>query len=114
MNGGFDVRAVEVCGSAFGGVDELGGERKYVPEERALLVDFVNVEAGVVCQGSIIDHVENVAVGFAGVIEEYSGLVAGRWEGKIFFPQVGISAGFVKTFKLGDERVVEFEEGLIL
>ena len=81
---GFDVRTVEVGGGAFGGVDELGWEGDDVPEERALLVDFVNVEAGIDCQGGIVNHIEDVAVGFASVIEEHGWLVSGRWEGEIF------------------------------
>ena len=37
MNGGFDVRAVEIGCCAWVGVHELGGEGEDVPEERALL-----------------------------------------------------------------------------
>lgn len=114
VDGGFDVRAIEVGGSAFGGVDELGGEGEDVPEEGALLVDFVDVEAGVVCQGGIIDHVENIAVGFAGVVEEYGWLVSGRWECEVLFSEVGVSAGLVETFELGEERGIELKEGLVL
>ena len=114
VDGGFDICAVEVCGrGACGAVDELGGEGEDVPEQRALLVDFVNVEAGVVGQGSIVNQIEDVAVGFAGVVEEYGWLVSGGWEGEVFFAEVGVSAGFVETFKLGEERVVELEEGLV-
>ena len=113
VDGSFDVRAVEVGHGAFGGVDELGGEGEDVPEERALLVDFVDVEAGVVLQGGVVDHIEDVAVGFAGVVEKHGWLVSGRWEGEVFFSVFGIAAGLVKTFELGEERVVELEEGLI-
>ena len=114
VDGGFDVCAVEVGGGgACGGVDELGGEGKDIPEERALLVDFVDVEAGVVGQGGIIDQIEDVAVGFTGVVEEYGWLIARRWEGEVFFAEVSVSAGFVETFELGEERGIEFEEGLI-
>lgn len=103
VDGGFDVGAVEIDGSTFGGVDELGGEAEDVPEERALLVDFVDVKAWVIGQGGIVDHVEDVAVGFAGVVEEYGGLVSRRWEGEVFVAEGSVSAGFVETFELGDE-----------
>ena len=103
VDGGFDVGAIEIDGSTFGAVDELGGEAENVPEERALLVDFVDVEAGVVHQGGIVDHVEDVAVGFAGEVEEYCGLVSRRWEGEVFVAEGGVSAGFVETFELGNE-----------
>ena len=95
MDGGLDVRAVEIGGCAFGGVDELGGEGEDVPEERALLVDFVDVEAGIVGQGCGVDHVEDVAVGFTGVVEKHRCLVSWWWEGEVFFSEVGVSAGFV-------------------
>ena len=114
VDGGFDVRTVEIGGGAFGGVDELGGEGDDVPEERALLVYFVNVEAGIDCQGGIINHVEDITGGLAGVIEEHGWLVSGRWEGEIFLSYVGISAGFVKAFELSKERVIELEHGLVL
>lgn len=103
MDGGFDVGAVEVGGSAVGSVDELGGEGEDVPEKRALLVHFVDVEAGVVCQGGQVDLVEDIAVGFASVVEEDGCLVTGRWEGEVLFSEIGVSAGFVETFKLGEE-----------
>ena len=114
VDGGFDICAVEVCGGgACRGVDELGGEGEDVPEQWALLVDFVDVEAGVVGQGGIVNQIEDVAVSFAGVVEEYGWLVSGGWEGEVFFAEVGVSAGFVETLKLGEERVVELEEGLV-
>ena len=48
MDGGLDVRAVEIgCWGAGRVVDELGGEGEDVPEEGALLVYFVDVEAGI-------------------------------------------------------------------
>ena len=114
MNGGFDVGAIEVGGCTFGGVDELGGEGEDVPEERTLLIDFVDVEARIVCQGGIVNHIEDIAVGFTGVVEKYCWLVSGRWEGEIFLSHFGVSAGFVETFELGKERGVELEEGLVL
>ena len=49
VDGGFYICAVEVSGGAACGlVDELGREGEDVPKQRALLVDFVDVEAGVV------------------------------------------------------------------
>lgn len=114
VNGCLDVCAVEVRGGAFGGVDELGGEGEDVPEEGTLLVDFVDVEAGVVGQGGGVDQVEDVAVGFAGEVEEYGWLVSGRGKSQVFFSKVGVSAGFVEAFEFGEERVVELEKGLVL
>lgn len=114
VDGGFDVRPVEVGRCAFGGVDELGGEGEHVPEQGALLVHFVDVEAGVVRQGGVVDLVEDIAVGFAGVVEEHGWLVAGGWEGEVFGAEVGVSAGFVEAFELGEEGGVELEEGLVL
>ena len=114
MDGCFDVRAIEVGGCAFGGVDELGGEGEDVPEERTLLIDFVDVEAGIVCQGGIVNHVEDIAVGFAGVVEKHCWLVSRRWEGEVFLSYVGVSARFIETFELSKERGIELEEGLVL
>lgn len=114
VDGGFDIFAVEVCGGgACGLVDELGGEGEDVPKQRALLVDFVDVEAGVVGQRGLIDHIEDVTVGFAGVVEEYGWLVSGGWECEIFLAEGSVSAGLVKTFKLGKERVIELEKSLV-
>lgn len=114
VDGGFDICAVEVSGGgACGGVDELSGEGEDVPKQRALLVDFVDVEAGVVGQGGIVNQIEDVAIGFAGVVEEYGWLVSRGWEGEVFFAEGGVSAGFVEIFKLGEERVIELEEGLV-
>lgn len=109
VDGGFDVGAVEVCGGAFGGVDELGGEGEDVPEERALLVDFVDVEAGIVGQGGVVDQVKNIAVAFGGEVEVFGWLVSRRREGEVLFSQVGVSAGFIETVELSDERLVELE-----
>ena len=115
VDGGFDVGAVEVGGwGVVGAVDELGGEGEHVPEEGALLVHFVDVEAGVVGQGGVVDQVEDVAVGFARVVEEDGRLFAGWGEGEVFFAVVGVAAGFVEPFELGEEGVVEFEQGLVL
>ena len=113
MDGGFDVRAVEVGRGAGGGVDELGGEGEHVPEQRALLVHFVDVEAGVVGQGGVVNHVEDVTIGFAGEVEEHGWLVPGGWEGEVFFAEGGVPAGFVEAFELGEEGGVELEEGLV-
>ena len=114
VDGGFDVGAVEVGGwGVVGAVDELRGEGEHVPEEGALLVDFVNVEARVVGQGGVVDHVEDVAGGLAGVVEVDGGLVAGGGEGEVFFAVVGVAAGFVERFELGEEGVVELEHGLV-
>ena len=115
MDGGFHVGPVEIRGGgAVGAVDELGREGEHVPEERALLVHFVDVEAGVVFQGRVVDLVEDVAGGFARVVEVYGGLGTGRGEGEVFFAVVGEAAGFVQAFELGEEGGVELEEGLVL
>ena len=96
VDGGFDICAVEVCGGgACGSIDELGGEGENVPKQRALLVDFVDVEAGVVGQCGLINQIEDVTVGFAGVVEEYGWLVSGGREGEVFFAEFSVSAGFV-------------------
>ncbi len=114
MDGGFDVGAVKVCVGAVGGVDELGGEGEDVPEEGALLIHFVDVEAGVVGQGGIVDQIEDIAVGFAGEVEEFGRLVARRREGEVFFAEIGEAAGLVETVELGHEGLVELEEGFVL
>ena len=114
VDGGFDVRAVEVSCGAGGGVDELGGEGEDVPEEGALLVDFVDVEARVVCEGGVVDEVEDVAVAFGGEVEVFGGLVSGWGEGEVFFAEVGVAAGFIEAVDLGEEGLVELEEGLVL
>ena len=114
VDGGFDVGSVEVGGCAFRGIEECGREGEHVPEEGALLVDFVDVETGVEGQCGSVDQVENVTVGLAGVVEVYRGLVSGRWEGEILFSEVGVSAGFIETLDFGDEGVVESEHSLVL
>ena len=114
VDGGFDVGAVEVCGGAVGGVDELGGEGEDVPEEGALLVDFVDVEAGVVGQGGVVDQVQDIAVAFGGEVEVFRGLVSRRREREVFFSEVCVSAGFIETVDLIEERLIELEEGLVL
>lgn len=113
MEGGFDVGPIKVSGCAFGGVDELGGEGEHVPEEGALLVDFVNVEAGVYGQRGVVDHAEDVAIGFAGEIEEFGGLVAGWGEGEVFFAESGVAAGLVERFEGGENGGVEVEDVLV-
>ena len=113
MDGGFDVRAIEVCGCAVGGVEELGGKGEDVPEERTLLIDFVYVETRVDCQSRVVDHVEDVAISLTGKIEEHCWLISGRREGQVFFSEVGVTAGFVETFNFGEERLIELEKGLI-
>ena len=115
VDGGFHVGAVEICSTgSIGGVDELGGEADDVPKQRALLIDLVDVEARVVSQGGFVDQVENIAVGFAGEVEELGWLVSGRWEGEVCVSKVGVAARLVKAFELREERVIEFEEGLVL
>ena len=114
VDGGFDVCAVEVCGGAFGGVDELGGEGEDVPEEGALLVYFVDIEAGVVGQGGVVDQVQDIAVAFSGEIEVFRWLVSWRREREVFFSEIGVSAGFIETVDLSEERLIELEEGLVL
>lgn len=114
MDGGFDVRAVEVCGGAVGGVEELGGKGEDIPEERTLLIDFVDVETGVDCQSRVVDHVEDVAISLTGKIEEHCWLISGRGEGQVFFSEVGVAAGLVETFDLSEERFIELEKGLVL
>ncbi len=113
MDGGFDVGTVEVGVCAFGGVDELGGEGKHIPEKWALLVDFVDVEAWIYGQGGVVDHGEYVAVGFASIVEEFGGLVAGWWEGEVCIAEGGIAAGFVEGFEGGNEGGIEVEDVLI-
>lgn len=113
MQGGFNVRAVEVDGRAFRGVDELRGEAERVKEERALLDDFVDVEARVYGQGGVVDHVEDVAGGFRGVVEVFGRLVAGWGEGEVFGAEGGVAAGFVEGFEGGDEGGVEVEDVLV-
>ena len=92
VQGGFHVGPVEICVCACGSVDELGGKGEHVPEQRTLLVDFVDVEAGVYGEGGVVDHVEDVAVGFAGEVEVFGWLIA-RWgKGEIFISESGVAA----------------------
>ena len=74
MHGGFNVGPAEVDVSTCGRVDEFGGEAEDVPRQGTHLSDFVDVETGVRVEGGLVDEVEEVAVGFAGVIEEYGRL----------------------------------------
>ena len=71
MHGSFNVGQVEVDVSTCGRVDEFGREAEDVPRQGTYLGDFVDVEAGVKVEGSLIDEVEEVAVSFASVVEEY-------------------------------------------
>ena len=71
MHGSFNVGQVEVDVSTCGRVDEFGGEAEDVPRQGTYLGDFVDVEAGVRVEGGLVDEVEEAAVGFAGVVEEY-------------------------------------------
>lgn len=103
VQGGFDVGAVEVRGwRADGVIEELRGEGEHVPEEGALLVDLVDVEAGVNFEGFGVDEVEDEAglVGGAGVVEEEGRLGAWRREGEVFGAVVGVAAGFVEGVEL--------------
>ena len=110
VQGGFHVGAVEVGVCAFGGVDELGGEGEDVPEEGALLIDLVDVEAGVDGQKGVVEHGEDVA---GGVVEEFGGLVA-RWgEGEVGVAEGGVAAGLVEGGDLGEECRVEVEDVLV-
>ena len=95
---GFHVRTVEIRICAVGRVDQLGGERQHVPEQRALLIDLVDVEAGVHFQSGVVDLVEDVAVCFRGEVEVFGGLVAGWGEGEVGFSEGGVAAGFVEGF----------------
>ena len=97
VHGCFDVRAVEIGGGAVGREFEFCGEREHVPEQRAHLVDFVDVEAGVYLQGDVVDCVEDVAC-FAG--PGGGGLHAGGREGEVFGAVVGEAAGLVEGVEL--------------
>jgi len=112
VHGGFDVCAVEIRGWCAGGVvDEFGGEGEDVPEEGALLVDLVDVEARVIFKGLAVDQIEDVAglVGGAGVIEVVRRLDARGWKSHVFGAVVCVAAGLVETFELGEEGAVEAE-----
>ena len=71
MHSGFSVSPVEVDVSTCESVDESGREAEDAPQQGTHLGDFVDVEAGVKVEGSLIDEVEEVAVSFASVVEEY-------------------------------------------
>ena len=75
MLGGFNIGPVEVDVSICGRVDEFGGETEDVPRQGTHVGDFIDVEAGVRVKGGLVDEVEEVVVGFAGVVEEYGRLI---------------------------------------
>ncbi len=76
VNCGLDVAPVEVCTCARGRINELCGKAEDVPEQRALLVDFVDIKARIEGQGSIVDHAKNITIGLASVVEEHRRLNA--------------------------------------
>ena len=60
VHGRLDVGTVEVGFVASGEVGEFGGEAEDVPKEGTLLVDFVDVEAWVYLQSSVVYGVKYV------------------------------------------------------
>ena len=92
MHGSLDVGAVEVSFVACGEVGEFGGEAEDVPEKWALLVDFVNIEARIDFESSIVNGVEDVA---GGVIDSECWLHTGWRECKVLFTVSSIAAGLI-------------------
>lgn len=90
------------------------GEGQHVPQQRAHLIDLVEVEAWVDVEDFIIHHVEQVAIGLGGGVEELGRLHMRRWERQILLDEVGISAGLVLLLELGHEGLVEVEQIRIL
>ena len=95
MKSGFDISAVEIGIRALRGVDQLGREGEHIPEEWALLVDFVDIEARVDLQGGIVDQVKHIAIRLARVVEERGGLNARGWVLEVFLAVSGIATGLV-------------------
>ena len=78
-----------------------------------MLVDLVDVEAGIRLQGDVVDCVEDVAVADGAVVDVLHRLHARCGEGEVFLTVCGVAAGFVEGFELCHEAAVEGEEVVI-
>lgn len=77
VQGTLDVFAIKVDRGAGGLVDQFRGEGKNIPRKRTHQVDLVDVEAGVDSHGGGVDHIKNVALRIARVVEHLGRLDTG-------------------------------------
>lgn len=109
-----DVCSVKVYGGAGRLVIQCRREGRHIPQQRAHLIDLVQVKTRVDAVGFMIHEIEQVAGGLGCCIEKLGRLYLWWWESQVLVDEVRVSAGVVLLFELRHEGLVKVEQVQIL